>query len=202
MTIPYWPVSLPQSPAVNAEFAPEDVRTTFRADLGEPISRPRTTGAPFILEGEFTFVDAQIAAFEAFYADDLGQGAQRFIWRDPIGGGLRYWRFLPVYRRRFPVKNIAKVQVQMMMLPGVPWFAPYGLEGLSTVPSFVADYDNEVYGIAGVRKTAADLPGIEGTYDVARTVSGTTTTTEETLTAGDIPSTAPLNTTLIVGYPA
>jgi hypothetical protein len=33
-------------------------------------------------------------------------------------------------------------------------------------------------------------------------VSGTTTTTEETLTAGDIPSTAPLNTTLIVGYPA
>lgn len=201
MSIPYWPTTLPQEAMPGFRLAPQDVKATFEAATGEPISRPRTTSAPFMGRAQFTFQDGEIAVFEAFYADTLAQGSRRFVWRDPVSDVLRFWRFMGAYDRQFVVDRVARVEADLMLLPGVPWFAPYGLDGLSTVPAFVADYENDVYGIDGQRVPASDLPTIEGTFDVARTVSGTTTATEEALVAGDITETAPLNTTLIVGYP-
>lgn len=201
MSIPYWPTSLPQSPATGLEYSPADVRATFEADVGEPISRPRTTGAPFILEPQWTLTDGQIATFEAFYATDLGQGSQRFAMRDVVTGDLRMWRFLETYRRQFLVKRVARVQAKLMLLPGVPWFAPYAPTGFATVPAFVADYDNDIYGIDGLRKTAADLPDIEGTYLVKRITTTAITEAQETLTAGDITEAQPAGTLSIVGYP-
>lgn len=200
MTIPYWPETLPVGPATGLDFSPVDVRATFEADIGEPISRPRSTGAPFMANMTFTLQGAQIATFEAFYATTLGQGAQRFAMREVISGDLRMWRFMGGYSRRFPIKTVAIVQAQLMMLPGVPWFAPYARAGLSTVPYFVADYANGVYGIDGLRVTAADMPTVGGTYLVRRTTTATITEGQEVLNPGDITEAQPAGTTSIVGY--
>lgn len=200
MTIPYWPDTLP-GPLLGLDLSPVDVKATFEADVGEPISRPRTTGAPFIAQASWIFQDAGITAFDTFYATTLAQGSVRFAMRSPHDDVVRMWRFLEGYRRTFPLKTIASVQAKLMMLPGVPWFAPYVPTDASTVPAFVADYENAIYGIDGVRVAASALPAIEGTFDVTRTVLGAPTTVEDdVITAGEIPATAPVNTTLIVGF--
>lgn len=201
MTIPYWPETLPQSPQTGLDLSPQDVRATFTPAIGEPVSRPRTTGAPFIADAEWVFSGDQIGTFEAFYANDLGQGSQRFAMRDPISDELRMWRFIDTYRRQFPVKWVARVQAKIMRLPGAPWFAPYGRAGLSTVPAFVADYGSGFYGIDGAKATAADMPGISGTYLVRRTTTTTISEGQETLVAGDITAAQPAGTVKIVGYP-
>lgn len=200
--IAYWPETLPQAPANGFTFAPLDVQATFQPAVGPPISRPRTTGAPMEGQAGFTLINDQIQTFETFYGDTLAQGTVRFVLRDSVGDtGLRYWRFIGVYTRRFSLKNIATVQAKILMLPGVPWFAPYGREGLSVVPSFVADYDEGVYGIDGVKGPASDLPSIAGTFLVRRITTASVTTGQETLTAGDITEAQPSGTLSIVGWP-
>lgn len=200
MSVPFWPETLP-GPSTGLDLSPQDVRAMFETEVGEPIGRPRTTGAPFIAEMQWKLIGNQIATFEAFYASNLGQGSQRFAMREVISGALRMWRFMTPYKRQFPVKHVARVQATLMLLPGIPWFAPYVRAGLATVPDFVADYAGEVYGIDGLRKTAADLPDIAGTFLVRRVTTTKTTLGQEVLTAGDITEAQPSGTLSIVGYP-
>lgn len=198
--IPFWPDTLKGGLGYGLPFSPVDVRAQFEPDLGEPISRPRTTGAPFIAQPTFTLQDDEIGVFEDFYADDLKQGSLSFAYRDVITGNVRLWKFMGVYSRQYLTKRVATVSASIMQLPGVPWFAPYVPEGRSTVPYFVADYANSVFGIDGLLVAASALPAIEGSYIVERTTTALITRGVETLTAGDIPATAPAGTTKIVGY--
>lgn len=201
MTVLYWPDALPNRMLTGLEYAPQDVGATFDPSVGEPISRPRTTSAAFRVEVEWVFDGDQIAAFEDFYAVTLGQGSERFALRDPITSKLKLWRFDGAYQRQFPLKTRARVQASLLLLPSEPWFAPYGRDCLSTVPAFVADYANSVYGISGRRTVAADLPAIEGTYLVRRTTTSAITMGKEILAAGDITQSRPSGTVSIVGYP-
>ncbi|MDT8329099.1 MAG: hypothetical protein RQ750_17310 [Roseovarius sp.] len=196
----HWPETLPQGPLIGLNLSPVDVRATFEPEVGEPISRPRTTGAPFMADAEWVMVGAQISAFEAFYASSLGQGAARFAMREVTTNQLRLWRFMGTYQRQFRKKDVATISAKLMMLPNVPWFAPYGREGLSTIPAWVADYENGVFGIDAVKATAAELPSISGTFLVRRVTTSQVTEGQEVIAAGDITEAQPVGTNLIIGY--
>ena len=154
MNIPFWPDILP-GPLRDLDLSPVDVKASFEADVGEPISRPRTTGAPFTAAARFVLVGDQIKAFEDFYATTLGQGSTRFAMRDVTTGDLRMWRFTKAYSRQFPTKMRAVVGAELMRLPGVPWFAPYVPVGSAAVPSYVADFANGIYGKSGIKGSFA-----------------------------------------------
>lgn len=180
-----------------------------------------------MLEAEWFMTNGQISTFEDFFAKTLGQGSQRFAYRDVISGTVRMWRFTSPYKRQFLLKSIARVKATIMMLPGVPWFAPYAKSGLSTVPAFVADYENNVFGVDGKRTPASAVTNVSGTYLVQRTTrtvvlldaGGNVLTTdgevieasvfpggpislaEETLVAGDITASPPPETLRIIGWP-
>lgn len=202
MSTPYWPKTLPVSYGVDLERTVVDVRAEFEVDVGEPISRPRTTGAPYMANPKWYMTDVQVQAFEQFYETTLAQGSRKFIMRDILRDTVRWWKFTGPARAPYSSRNFAVVSANVLIFPHVPWFGSYVRNGESVVPSFVADYENDVYGIEGVRKTAADLPTIEGTYYVVRVTTSGTTEGEETLTAGDITEAQPAGTLRIVGYPA
>lgn len=198
--IKYWPEGLPQSPETGMDMSPVGVLAEFAPDVGASIARPRTTGAPMIAEMSWVFEDGQIADFSEWFKS-LGQGAQKFAMRDVPMDAVRLWRFMSPYRMRFLLKGRARVSARVMMLPGEPWFAPYNREGLSSVPSFVADYENGIYGIDGVKGVASDMPNIAGTFLVRRTKTWQVTFGQETLTAGDITQAQPPLTLRIEGFP-
>ncbi|MGR3495150.1 hypothetical protein [Citreimonas sp.] len=200
MSVPFWPDSLPVSYVVDFEQTPQDSRAMFDVEVGEPISRPRTTGVIQRINPTWRLTGAQAETFRTFYERTTGQGALKFIMRDALRDAPQWWKFAAPYRMIHLTKQRARVSAEILVMPHVPWFADYVRQGRSTVPAFVADYEGGVYGIDGTRTTVSQLPTIAGTYLVSRTVSGVTTTQEETLVAGDITETAPLNTTLIVGF--
>lgn len=203
MTYPSWPTDLPQSPLIGYEAGPADVRAAFTPDVGEEILRPRTTGAIHEATASFILQGAEIASFETFFATTLKQGSLRFAMREPSTDDVRIWKVAggQTYRKRYLLSDIVSIELQLIRLPAIPWFAPYVPASVSTVPAFVADYANDIYGIDGVKTAASAMPTIEGTFDVTRTVLGVPATVEDdVITAGEIPATAPTNTTLIVGF--
>jgi len=197
---PFWPEMLPVSYAVDLERTPMDVRARFEPDVGEPLYRPRMTGAIVQMSPSWFLTQAQIATFEAFYETDLAQGTKRFVVRDTLTDTPQYWKFSTPPRTRHRTRNSAILTADILVLPSTLWFSDYVKQGFSTVPAWVADYENDVYGIDGVKVAASELPTIEGTYLVRRVTTTTDSTQQETLTAGDITETAPADTTLIIGY--
>jgi len=200
MAVQFWPTSLPQSVQMGFSAQAGDARHVFESDVGEPISRPRTTGAIEAYEAAITLTGDDIAAFSTFFHTDLSQGTQRFIFRDPDDGAVRWWKFAAPPRRQVPISRVAQISMSLLKLPGTPWFADYVPAGVSRVPYFVADYANAAYGIDGETVAASALPTIAGTYLVERTTATAVTSAIETLVATDIPATAPGTTTKILGF--
>lgn len=199
-SFPYWPETLP-GPAPGLDYSPQDVRVSFEPDVGEPISRPKTTGAPYIINPVWTLQGAQIDRFTEFHSKTLARGSLQFCMRDPVNDVPRLCRFVGgAYKRQFITRTLARVSAQVMILPGPPWFAPYVPQGVSRVPDFVADYAGSVFGIEGKTVAASAIAALAGTYLVERTTTSAVTTAQEVLEAGDIPATAPANTTRIIGF--
>lgn len=204
MSVPYWPETLPQVPVPGGwSGSPMLARSTFEPDVGEPIGRPRMTGAVWSWSGRLPPLTlAQRATLKSFVETDLAQGTARFVWRCPLDGLAYWWKFPP--QSGYSVGSITPALVgagiELLQLPVVPWFAPYVYASSSKPPAFVADYDGGVYGVGADPTAAAALEDVAGTYLVARTTGSGTTEAEETLTAGDITSAQPAGTLKIVGW--
>jgi hypothetical protein len=201
--IPYWPTSLPQSILMPHSEAVADTRAVFETAAG-PIARRRLTGSPV----NTAFATApmtreQYATFEAWVDDDLAGGAKSFCRRDPVTGDPRMWKMLGgdnLYQARLTGGRKVQVSFSAVRLPSIPWFADYVPDCVSRVPDFVADYANDVYGVQGEKVAASALPDIEGEYLTVTTNASSVVRTVETLTAGDIPATAPAGVTSIIGF--
>lgn len=196
---PSWPAGLPLYPMREAfSGGPLDTRAKFQTDLGVPITRPRTSADAETYEATFKNLKlAQIATFRAFVANDLLRGTRSYVWRDPVMGDVALWRLIGNGERLYDVlargADLHNLTLKLMRLPGTPWWAPYVRPGATVVPWVVADWNAGVYGIAGSKVTAANLPLVSGTFNVY-SVSSTdveTYTAGVVITAGGIPATAP-----------
>lgn len=199
MSVPYWPAGLRQQPSRDGwTGGPKDSRASFDPEYGPPLKRRRTTADGRVFQARFgQMTGAQLALFDAFYADDLAGGALSFCWRDPVRGDVALWIILGSGAQAydFAAKGADRhdLTMQMMRLPGTPWFAPYLRAGSSKPPEVVADWDAGIIGIGGAKVTAAALTAVAGTFDVYSTSSTDVETfaAAQVITAGGIPATAP-----------
>lgn len=203
--IPYWPTSLPQRPSIRFTGGPQDNRVSFSPDYGMPIERPKGSDAPEIYDVGYEVFDLEdYAVFKAWFKDDLASGTKRFAWRHPIGDSVALWRIVsqdpPYTVTAASGGQFVSLTMRIMRVPGEPWFVDYVPSDTSRVPDFVADYDNDVYGVQGEKVAASALPDIEGEYLTVTTNATSVVRTVETLTAGDIPATAPAGVTSIIGF--
>lgn len=196
MAVAYWPPSMPFKPLAGTYSEQrQDALARFQPDLGVDITRPRTTAVVALVSYTTLPVTRAVGdEFLAWYDETLRQGSVEFAWREPRSNRLYMWKFTapPEVADTGGVKD--RFTVSLIRLPSVPWFAPYVPEGRAVVPSFVADYENAVYGIDGVLKTAADMPSVSGIAEVHYTIGNTSVSQIEVVSTGDIPSTAPSNT--------
>ena len=202
MTPLHWPITLPQTPVAPYSVKSENALQAFQPDIGAAITRPK--GSASLLRGNAAFVlkDTEIATFETFFETTLSRGSSRFVWRDPVTG-IPYWWKKPAgetYELRYRLQNWADISFPLLRLPNVLWFADYIRPDSSWSPAWVADYENDVYGIGEDKVPASKLPTIAGTYMVERTTTTEITFGQETLVAGDITEAQPTGTLRIVGY--
>jgi len=94
-----YPTSLPLPLANGYEIEPYDAVARSEADSGASRARRKNLAQPFRVTLRWLFTDAQFAAFEAWHADDIDQGATAFTLRLSNGEGLNACtcRFLMPY---------------------------------------------------------------------------------------------------------
>ena len=210
MTLPpIWPSSLPQTPRRGSWVGgPVEARVQFEADYGPPIERARTTADIEVYSATFpNLSNAARAVFTAFFAGDLARGINRFAMRDPVTQDLGLWKVIGDGRQ--PYVLTAKqagwndLSLSLMKMPGAIWYAPYATAtGDLRLPYVVADYENDIFGVDGVRTTASAVAAVSGTFDLITTETDDDVVTElnHAVIAGDIPATAPVGVAKIVAF--
>lgn len=201
--IPYWPTSISQNILISYSGSVQDSRASFET-LGAPITRPRTTAVMGVFSvSPIPMGRADFDTFEQWVSDDLRGGALDFCLRDPLKGDPRLWKIVSgetLYQFNMVSIELVQVRLSLVRLPSRPWFASYVQDGNSRVPDFVADYGQDIYGIDGEKRPASALSSIEGAYLTITSDGTSETSTTQTLTAGDIPATAPAGVTSIIGF--
>lgn len=114
-----WPPLVPFLVALGdmTRTGPQGATIRTQMDAGPDKVRRRTTAAPQRFRGATPFLSqAQLDAFEAFFADDLAMGALPFRARDPISCRTRSFRFIDSYTVS---KNGSQAQVsaELEILP-------------------------------------------------------------------------------------
>lgn len=94
--MPTWPDSLPQTPDADGwTGGPQNNRISFQPEIGEPITRRRGSASGHVFQAQFSNLsDAQRAAFEEWFEDDLYDGTLSFTWDDPITGDSHTWMLM------------------------------------------------------------------------------------------------------------
>lgn len=211
MTLPpIWPSSLRQAPLVGSwSGGPKDDAARFDADYGPPIVRRRTTADLEIFQGVVfgALSDAQRATFKTFFSDTLAKGTLAFAWRDPVTGDLARWQIIGdgsgSYLLTARGGGWHDLSLTLMKLPGTIWYAPYATQtGDLRLPYVVADYENGIFGVDGVKTTASAVAAVAGTFDVYTTATDNSVTEElnHAVIAGDIPASAPVGVKKIVAF--
>lgn len=201
-----WPVTLPVFPdRGRGSGGPADGRIAFEPERGPPLLRRATTAEVLRFQLEMPAFDAaQMAVFAAFFDEDLAGGSLAFAFRHPVSRAPGRFVIAPgtTYTMTRTLLTHTRVALDLIRLPGTPWWAAYVEEGRARVPAVVADYDNSVFGIDGARVLAAAVADVAGTFDLYTTATGGAVTLEaaHTVVAGDIPASAPPGVTGIVGF--
>ena len=180
-----------------------DFRAAFQPTAGAPIARPRGTGAIKQVNLPVLISSAQETAFETWFKDEIALGATRFVLRLKPGSQVGWYIFAAdTTPYQFGYEDFPHIRLSCALVryAQTPWFADYVIAGESRTPAWVADYDGGVYGIGADKVAASALPTIAGSYYVTRITTGGASSTNETLTAGDITSTQPVGTLTIIGY--
>lgn len=89
----WWPASLPQSALRGRSRAPLPNVISFGTEVGPGKVRRRSTARVKAHAFSFLMTGAQVKIFEAFFENDLADGALSFRWNDPVAGTTGTWRF-------------------------------------------------------------------------------------------------------------
>lgn len=90
-----WPASLPQCPVRGRQRSPQANVIAFGTEVGEGKVRRRSTARTKRMPMTFVLTRAQALIFEAFFEDDLADGALTFTMKDSVDQTTRSWRFDP-----------------------------------------------------------------------------------------------------------
>lgn len=94
--MPSWPLTVPESPLVDAfGRSPKPNVISFGTEVGPGKVRRRSTARTKVVTARFIFTTAELADFEAFFEDDLEDGALAFDWSDPVDDVTKSFRFEP-----------------------------------------------------------------------------------------------------------
>lgn len=94
MTLPVWPIDLPARPMLRQwQKVPQDNRLRFAPEAGPAIMRRLGTAAGKKWTATFVMTRDQLAAFEDFYSETLGDGTLPFEMRNPQTGETSTWTF-------------------------------------------------------------------------------------------------------------
>jgi len=87
-----WPATLPQHPRRNGfSRSPRPNIVAFGTEVGKGKRRRRSTARSQLWTLQFIMTADQVEDFEAFFNDDLEDGALEFEWVYPMTGAT--WRF-------------------------------------------------------------------------------------------------------------
>lgn len=93
-----WPATLPSSPQINSlSGGPEDSVLRTKNDVGPMVMRNRFTGVCYRYQFSLLMTLAQVNILNAFFRDDLGNGALPFDFPDPVFGDTKEFSFIQVY---------------------------------------------------------------------------------------------------------
>ena len=94
--MPSWPNTLPDA-FLRDGFArtPQPNVISFGTEVGPGKVRRRTTARTKSHTFSMKMTLVQLNEFEAFFEDDLSDGAIPFDWTDPVAGDVASWRFDP-----------------------------------------------------------------------------------------------------------
>lgn len=88
-----WPGSLPQCTLRGVQRSPIVNVIAFGTEVGPGKVRRRSTARVMRVAASALLTRAQVAVFEAFFQDDLEDGALTFAMDDPLDGSTQTWRF-------------------------------------------------------------------------------------------------------------
>jgi hypothetical protein len=201
MTLRAWPLPFNYKPQIEgARGGPVAMLRRFQPEVGiDSIERRAVTARAetwrslsFTIEGE---VDNQM--FDDWFHDTVGQP---FIFRHPRTDVIGEWKITSDPEMRNLRDHDYVVTLDMIMLPGTPWFASYVPGGQVRIPYFIADYGSSVFGVDGVRGVVGDLADVAGTFDVwTIRSSGSNSFGTVTYLAGEVPSSAPSGVSKLIG---
>ena len=94
MTVSAWPPEVPQTFLVAGYVSPVPSAAVYSTmDAGSLKSRRRWTAPPREQTGVIPMTAAQLAAFEAWYRENLSSGTQPFSMVHPTSGQTAAWLF-------------------------------------------------------------------------------------------------------------
>ena len=94
MTEIIWPQTLPQASLVNGyEETPRSNAAVFKPEVGDEISRRRSTVRVTEIRCSFIMTKEQFADFESFFRHELSDGIRPFRMPDHLRGGDAVVRF-------------------------------------------------------------------------------------------------------------
>lgn len=92
--MPSWPASLPQRLMLPVTVTPRSAVVRTEMDVGPPKQRLRSTLVWKDVVGHMVLTGAQKAAFDAWWQNDIAQGALAFTWVDPTDNEPAQLRFV------------------------------------------------------------------------------------------------------------
>jgi len=93
MSVPVWPISLPQRPLADGySEQPPNLVVRSPMDVGPAKVRRRTTAGVTRLQMAFHLTPAQLATFRGFLANDIQDRALAFTWAHPVTGVVGTFR--------------------------------------------------------------------------------------------------------------
>jgi hypothetical protein len=203
-TVPYWPFVDPLYLSVSSTSAVMDQAATFQPDVGPAITRRRITARVDIWSGSVIMRDyAQLAQFENWFDNDLAAGTKPFIWRRSDLDAVAFFKFAPAsYSKAFLGNELCRLSFDMMVLPGVPFCAPYMTANSARAPDWIADYSAGRFWNGQAQVTAAALrAAVSGGFDVLEQRADTQVWRYQTY-SNDLPLTAPSGVTWLAGFKA
>ncbi len=162
-----WPLKKAFYPTRRATGTDMSFRRTFTPDVGPDIDRLSSTvsmedwSMQLIISSDYEYVK-----FMDWGRVELKQWIQPFIWRHPRSKSVTKWKFVGTPQDEKLGVGIYEIRFRVYRMPGIPWFAPYVLGDRVNLPLFVADYQNGIYGVDGIRGVSSDLNSVSGTYKI------------------------------------
>lgn len=102
--MPSWPLSLPEPVSRSLSVTPRENVLAYQADIGEPITRRRTTARLVDYSAQLFVTEAMRRELDLFHHDDCEDGSLSFTMTNWVGGeeATMKWTAPPQFNQAGP----------------------------------------------------------------------------------------------------